>query len=69
MIRQTDAELEVYRNRATSLLCVAGMAGLPQVSLPLARHQGAPLGISLLGPEGSDRSLVKLAEHIHRAWS
>jgi len=69
LIRQTDAELEVYRNRATSLLCVAGMAGLPQVSLPLASHQGAPLGISLVGPEGSDRSLVKLAEHIYRAWS
>jgi amidase len=51
------------------LLCVAGLAGLPQVSLPLATHQGAPLGISLVGPEGSDRSLVKLAEHIHRAWS
>jgi amidase len=68
-IRQTDAELEDYRNRATSLLCVAGMAGLPQVSLPLASHQGAPLGISLLGPEGSDRSLVKLAEHIHRMGS
>jgi amidase len=68
-IRQTDAELEDYRNRATSLLCVSGMAGLPQVSLPLASHQGAPLGISLVGPQGSDRSLVQLAERIHRAWS
>jgi amidase len=37
--------------------------------LPLASHQGAPLGISLVGPVGSDRSLVKLAEQIHRAWS
>ncbi len=69
LIRQTDAELEDYRNRATSLLCVAGMADLPQVTLPLASHQGAPLGISLVGPVGSDRSLVKLAEQIHRAWS
>ena len=68
-IRQTDAELEDYRNRATNLLCVSGMAGLPQVSLPLASHQGAPLGISLVGPKGSDRSLVKLAELIHRAGS
>lgn len=69
LISQTDAELEDYRNRATNMLCVSGMAGLPQLSLPLANHQGAPLGISLVGPEGSDRSLVKLAEHIHRAWS
>ena len=65
-IRQTDAELEDYRNRATRLLSIAGMAGLPQVTLPLARHQDAPLGISLVGPEGSDRSLVQLAEQIHR---
>ncbi len=66
-IRQTDAELEDYRNRATSLLCVAGMAGLPQITLPMASHQGAPLGISLVGPAGSDRSLVQLAEHLHSA--
>ena len=34
------------------------------VELPLASRLGAPLGISLLGPAGSDRSLVALAERI-----
>jgi amidase len=34
---------------------------LPQVSLPFASRHGAPFGISLMGPRGSDLSLVELA--------
>jgi len=62
-----EAGLEDYRNRATRLLCSAGLAGLPQLSLPLGARLGAPLGLSLLGPAGSDRSLVRLAERIAAA--
>jgi amidase len=57
-----DGTLEDYRNREIRLLCVAGLAGAPQLSLPLARRAGAPLGISLLGRPGTDRALVALAE-------
>jgi amidase len=46
------------------MLCISGLAGFPQLSLPLATRLGAPLGISLLGPAGSDRSLVRLAQQI-----
>ena len=56
--------LEVYRANAIRLLCTAGLAGVPQVSMPLARRLGVPLGLSLIGPAGSDRSLVALAEAI-----
>ncbi len=59
-----EASLEDYRNRAIRLLMIAGLAGVPQVSLPLATRLGAPLGISLVGPAGSDRSLVALAQAI-----
>jgi amidase len=59
-----EAGLEDYRNQATRLLCSAGLAGFPQLSLPLGARLGAPLGLSLLGPAGSDRSLVRLAERI-----
>ena len=64
LLAATDAELENYRNRAIEMLSISGLAGFPQVSLPLASRLGAPLGISLLGPAGSDRSLVALAELI-----
>ena len=64
LLAATDAELEEYRNRAIEMLSISGLSGFPQVSLPLARRLGAPLGISLLGPAGSDRSLVALAERI-----
>jgi amidase len=64
LIAQNEASLEDYRNRAIRLLCLAGLCGFPQISLPLAQSQGAPLGLSLLGPAGSDRSLVSLAARI-----
>ncbi|HEY2188890.1 MAG TPA: amidase [Caldimonas sp.] len=59
-----DAALEDYRARSTQMLCIAGFAGCPQLTLPLGSRLGAPLGISLLGPAGSDRSLIELAEAI-----
>lgn len=59
-----EATLEDYRNAAIKMLCIAGLAGHPQISLPLASRLGAPLGISLLGPAGSDRALVAMAEHL-----
>lgn len=58
------ATLESYRNRSIQLLCLAGLSGFPQISIPLGQRLGAPLGLSLLGPAGSDRSLVRLAERI-----
>jgi amidase len=61
---EPEGALEDYRNRAIRLLCVAGLAGLPQLSLPLAGRDGAPLGLSLLGPRGSDRALVAMAERL-----
>ena len=52
------------RAQAMSLLCIAGLAGLPQVSLPLATLDGLPLGFSLVGPWGSDRRLLALSRRI-----
>ena len=54
-------ELQAYRERALSILCIAGLSGLPQVTMPLAELDGMPLGLSLIGPRGSDRALVALA--------
>ena len=59
-----DSSMEDYRNRSIRMLCVAGLSGFPQLSMPLATRDGAPLGLSLLGPAGSDRSLVALAQRV-----
>ena len=64
-LRSTDeAALETYRNNAVQMLCMAGLSGFPQISLPLANRNGAPLGLSLLGPAGSDKSLIAMAQKI-----
>jgi len=43
------------------LTCLAGLSGCPQINLPVAEAQGAPLGLSLLGPRGSDEDLLTMA--------
>ena len=54
-------ELERWRNRALGLLCIAGHAGLPQVSLPLVKVDGLPVGLSLIAARGNDLLLLRLA--------
>lgn len=54
------AEAEAYRYGAMLLLMPAGLAGLPQLVLPAGVVDGAPVGLSLIGPQGSDRALLSL---------
>ncbi|MES2612194.1 MAG: amidase [Pseudomonadota bacterium] len=60
-------EIDAIRARTLRICCIAGMAGLPQVSLPLATASGLPAGVSLIGPVGSDLALVRLAVQAWRA--
>lgn len=64
LLASDESQLDTYRNDAIRLLCIAGLAGFPQVSMPLSTRLGAPLGLSLLGPAGSDQSLVVLAQRL-----
>ncbi len=64
LLSESEEALNDYRNNALKLLCLSVLSGLPQVSMPLASRLGAPLGISLMGPAGSDLSLVGLAARI-----
>lgn len=69
LISESGDKLESYRNRSIQMLCLAGLSGFPQISLPLGQRLGAPLGLSLLGPAGSDMGLVRLAQQIANAAS
>jgi amidase len=64
LLTESDEALNDYRNNALNLLCLSVLSGLPQVSIPLASRSGAPLGLSLMGPAGSDLGLVRLARRI-----
>nr|WP_298689098.1 amidase [uncultured Dongia sp.] len=53
-----------FRDRTLSLTCIAGLARLPQVTLPVALVKGAPVGLSLVARHGSDRALLALAARL-----
>ena len=62
-LRNTPTDdLEVrFRHQAMCLLCISGLGGLPQVSLPLATLEGLPLGLSFIARRGRDAMLLSLA--------
>lgn len=55
---------EVRASRLNTMrhTCVASVAGLPQVSMPLLEKDGCPLGISVLGARGQDGQLLAAAQ-------
>lgn len=67
-LRNTATEkIEIeYRHHAMCSLCISGLGGLPQISLPLATLDGMPLGLSIIGPKNSDEVLLALARDIMR---
>jgi len=64
LLSALDEEIEETRRISHHLLAISVMCRTPQLSMPLVKKDGVPLGISLMGPLGSDLSLVKLAVRI-----
>jgi len=64
LLNTPPAQLDDFRAKAMSLLCIAGLAGLPQVTLPLAALHSCPLGLSLVAARGNDALLLSLARRI-----
>ena len=52
-------EFDAFRKNTFQLLCIAGLCGLPQVTLPLLQIEGAPFGISILGNRNMDLALLE----------
>ncbi|MCU1438180.1 MAG: atzE [Naasia sp.] len=53
------AVVDQLRAATLRLTCVAAAAGAPSLSVPLLTVAGAPLGLALVGPPGSDLSLIE----------
>lgn len=58
--------LDPLRDRITCLCAQGGLAGHPQVNLPGSTVNGLPIGLSIIGPRGSDAMLVALAQAMEK---
>ena len=65
LLNTPPASLDKWRSSLLSLTCIAGLAGLPQITLPIAKVDGLPIGLSLIGPRGSDEDLLGLSCQIN----
>jgi amidase len=59
-------EAESFRVRVMRLTCMAGLAGLPQMTLPIGTVADCPVGLSLIGWPGGDEVLLDLAVSLAR---
>jgi amidase len=56
------AEQNLLRARILCLCAHGGLTGVPQVSIPGATLDGAPIGLSIVGGHGTDATLVATAK-------
>ncbi len=53
--------LNLLRERISCLTSHGGLTGVPQVSIPGAKVDGAPVGLSIIGAPGTDLALLSVA--------
>ncbi|PYF08518.1 amidase [Ureibacillus chungkukjangi] len=64
-VKNAPAEsVESIRAMTMQLTCIGGIAGLPQVTVPVFREDGMALGLSFIASEGQDRSLLKFVRQL-----
>jgi amidase len=59
-------ELESFRVRVMRQTCIAGLGGLPQITIPVGTISGCPVGLSFIGWAGADEVLLELAKLLSR---
>jgi Asp-tRNA(Asn)/Glu-tRNA(Gln) amidotransferase A subunit family amidase len=59
----SPADLDAVRGATLRLTAIAGLTGRPALSVPLL-HVPEPVGLCLVGPRGSDLTLVGLGAHL-----
>ncbi|KAH9320512.1 hypothetical protein KI387_015151, partial [Taxus chinensis] len=65
ILKSKERQLEEFRSRAFSVLSISGMSGCCQVSVPLGKHEGCPLAVSLMARHGGDRFLLDTILDLH----
>ncbi|MEK3883167.1 amidase family protein [Paenibacillus sp. PL2-23] len=59
LLNGSGAEVEQRRMQTLQLCCGAGLAGLPQATLPLVGEGGLPIGLSFIAARGTDLRLLE----------
>ena len=49
LVNSDPKATEDFRTRALTLLCIAGLARLPQINLPFGKLNGCPIGLRSSG--------------------
>ncbi len=55
-------EQDLVRAASVGVTAIAGLAGLPEVTLPVGTVRGAPVGLSLTAGHGQDRGLLAFCQ-------
>ncbi len=63
-LRQPRSTMWAKRTAISTLTCIAGTLGAPQLSLPLAQVDGLPVGLSLMARPGGDEMLLAFARDV-----
>jgi len=62
----SDNAAPASRENTFRLSCIAPMLGAPEISMPLAKSEGCPIGLSLMGPKNGDRMLLHAVTEVAR---
>lgn len=60
----TVEEMEQYRSKTMKLSCIAGLSGFPQVTIPLIKENGIPIGLSFIANHHSDLKLLRWVQQL-----
>jgi amidase len=60
--------IDTVRAQAQEMLCLAGLAGLPQATMPWIVDDGAPVGLSVIGARGRDEDVLAAATWLHSGF-
>jgi amidase len=62
LLTASQAEQHLVRAASIGVTAIAGLAGLPEVTLPVGHVKRAPVGLSLVAAPGHDRGLLAFAK-------
>ena len=67
LLGQTLSDRRECQDRILKLTCIGGTTGRPQITIPVAKVNDIPVGLSFMGKKGEDEALMGFALEIEKA--